>query len=205
MKSPYQYSHNPDGSIGIVGLPNIQVLTVAEQGCVRGRDWQTELSLPTYAEEWEQMAEVVGMSNRGLRFIVMDQSPSRLPGHPRLNPKTIVLPAQCPLELGHTGFVIGFVYRFTTAFDDVRDLVPSLFNVEVPLDLIEGDYVIAEAVLFDSPLADAAWEGLQLGIFSHTCAMTFMADGVESLVQVTLTCGDFPGCPGARILKTWEG
>lgn len=205
MKSPFQYLHRSDGTIGLVGLPHVKLDLIEGQGKVVGRNWQHELNLPTYQEEWDEMAEVRGMSNRAVRFIVMDESASRLPGHPRLNPQAIMLPKTCPLELGHSGFVVGFVHSFVCGFDELRAWTPELFGIEVPLDVIEGDYIVGTARLYDSQLSDAAWQGIQRKIFSHVCAMTFMADGKESLVQVSLVCGDFPGCENARILKTWEG
>lgn len=203
MKSQFQYRHGPNG-ITLEGLPNVRLSMIEEQGKVVGRNWQAELKLPVYQEEWEEWGLVRGMSRRSVRFIVMDESASRLPGHVRLNPQAIALPRSCPFELGHSGFLIGSVHAFITGFGDVRELVPSLFGFEVPLDLIEGDYIVGEARLFDSPLATKAWQGLQQNIFTHVCPMTFMADGVESLVQVTLTPGDFVGCENARILATWE-
>jgi hypothetical protein len=192
----------------LAGLPGVKLELIEAQGRVRGRDWQSELKLPIYAEEWEQWSEVRGMSSRHVRFIVMDESASRLPGHPRLNPQAITLPKEVPLELGHSGFVIGFVHSFITGFDELRNMIPELFGIEIPLDLIEGDYIVGEARLFDSLLADAAWRGLQQGIFSHTCPMIFSpaeSPSMESLAQVSLVCGDYAGCPGARVLKTWSG
>ena len=179
--------------------------TIEEQGHVIGRNWQQELELPTYQEEWEAMATVRGMSLRHVRFIVMDQSASRLPGHARLQPKAVILPSTCPFELGHTGFVIGNVYGFVTGFDELRELIPSLFNIEIPTEP-EGDFIIGTARLFDSALAQKAWEGLQLGIFTHVCPMIFTpaeSPGMQRLAQVSLVPGDFVGCEGARILTTW--
>lgn len=184
----------------------MQLELVEEQGRVTGRNWQDELRLPTYQEEWEAMAQVRGMSGRHVRFLCMDQSESRLPGHPRLNPKTVVLPEHgCPFELGHTGFVIGTVYAFITGFDDLRTEIPSLFGFALPFEP-EGDFIIGQAVLFDSDLANASWEGLQKEILTHVCPMTWRADaeGAEHLVQVTLTPGDYPGCPNSQILAMWE-
>ncbi|HSL05661.1 MAG TPA: hypothetical protein VK901_19225 [Nitrospiraceae bacterium] len=33
----------------------------------------------------------------------------------------------------------------------------------------EGQWILSEAELFDSALADAAWQGMQEQVFSHTC------------------------------------
>ena len=208
MNSPFQYRHAPDGTITLAGLPNVRLEMIEEQGHVTGRNWQHELELPTYQEEWEAMAQARRMSLRHVRFVVMDESASRLPGHTRLCPKTVVLPPQgCALELGHTGFVIGFVHAFITGFDELRSAIPSLFGFEIPPPAPEGDFIVGTARLFESPLAEKTWQGLQQGIFTHVCPMTFVASpsGRDTLVQVTLTTGDYAGCPGARILTTWEG
>jgi hypothetical protein len=79
-------------------------------------------------------------------------------------------------------------------------------QIEVPPD-VEGDCIIAQAQLFDSLLAEKAFEGLQRGIFTHVCPLILRKPdeplGTGQLVEVSLTTDDYPGCPGARILKTW--
>ena len=69
--------------------------------------------------------------------------------------------------------------------------------------------MIGEAQLYDSPLADIAWRGLQQGIFSHTCAVLAQepdeSDGTGSLAEIALVSEAEAACPGVRILKTWTG
>lgn len=207
--SAIQILRQQDGSMQIKDLPHVNVETIQEQGAVTGRNWQRELGLPTYYEEWEAMARIRGLSARHIRFVLMDESATRLPGNPRLQPQKVTLPATstCPFELGHTGFVVGVVYTFLLGFDELRTQIPSMFGFELPKGL-EGDYIIGQAQLFDSLLADKAWEGLQRGIFTHTCPVLFRQTeepaGTGQLVEVTLTPGDYPGCPGAGVLKIWD-
>ena len=37
----------------------------------------------------------------------------------------------------------------------------------------EGQWILGEAELFSFALADTAWQGLQVQIFSHTCPILF--------------------------------
>ena len=78
---------------------------------------------------------------------------------------------------------------------------------EIPAS-VEGDCIIAQAQLFDSPLAEKAWKALERGIFTHVCPMILRDNreplGTGMLVEVSLATDDNPGCPGARILKHWE-
>lgn len=203
-----QYAQQPDGSMTLKGLPHVTLETIEQQGSVTGRDWQGELGLPTYYEEWEAMAALrSNESRRGLRFVLMDESPTRLAGNPRLQPQRVTLSTTCQLELGHTGFVIGIVHRFVLGFDELRSQIPTMFGIEIPADL-EGDFIIGTALLFDSPLAEKAWEGLQRGIFTHVCPAllrpTSEPPGTGQLVQVSLVPGDYPGCPNARVIGGWS-
>ena len=72
----------------------------------------------------------------------------------------------------------------------------------------EGQWILSEAELFSSALADTAWQGVQEQIFSHVCPVLFTQPGEPigggQLIEVALTPGDFPGCQHARVLKTWE-
>ena len=80
-------------------------------------------------------------------------------------------------------------------------------GIEVPA-YVEGDCLIGDAQLFNSPLADRAWEAMEREIFSHVCVVVFrqntQALGTGQLVEVSLTTDDYPGCQNARILKAWE-
>ena len=202
--SPFQFTQQPDGSMGLANLPKMKLVTIDAQGAVVGRDWQTELGLPTYYEEWEEMGRIRTDQRRGrLTFVLMDESQTQLTGQPRLQPKQIVLATQCHLELGHSGFVIGAVTGYVLG---IGAPLPPWFNLIVPSGL-EGDLVIGHATLFDSPLAEKAQEGLTRGIFTHVCPVLWTPDGATvgtgGLVQVSLVPGDYPGCPNARVLE-WE-
>lgn len=205
--SPIQFAQQPDGSMRLESMPHVTLETIQEQGQVVGRDWQKELGLPQYYEDWELLARDTRLSAQYLRFVLMDEAVTRLQGHPRMQPQKVILPQVCPLELGHTSFLIGIVHAFILGFDAARQEIPSMLGIEVPRDL-EGDYIIGTAQLFDSLLAQKAWEGLQKNIFTHVCPNVFRPagepPGTGLLVQVTLAPGDYPGCPNARILKTWE-
>ncbi|HSL03726.1 MAG TPA: hypothetical protein VK901_09335 [Nitrospiraceae bacterium] len=206
--SPIQYVHQPDGRITLEGLPNVAVQVIAEQGAVQGRDWQRELGLPTYHEEWEAMARPRSLtSGRTIRFVLMDESQTRFPGHPRLQPHRVMLPypMRCPLTLSHTGFVVGTVYSFLLISEQDHEALKRM-AIDLP-DFTEGQWILSEAELFSSALADKAWQGLQEQIFSHTCPVLLAKPGepigAGELIEVALTPGDYPGCPGARVLKTW--
>lgn len=203
--SPFQFKEAPDGSMSLKDHPNVRLDTIEEQGTVKGRDWQSELKLPVYFEEWEALARIKSPFYRGsLTFIVMDESPTRLPGHPRLQPKQIVLSTVCGLELGHSGFVVGMVHSYHLGIDDLQRTLPSRLNVKLPAE-VEGDFLIAQATFFDSLLADRALEGLKRNIFTHTCPVLWTPDGAPTgtgaLVQVALVPGDYPGCPNAKVIN----
>ena len=207
--SPIQYAHQPDGRITVEGMPNVNIRTIAEQGAVQGRNWQQELELPTYYEEWEAMARPHSLtSGRRIQFVLMDESVTRLQGNPRLQPQHIMLPypMKCPLTLSHTGFVVGTVYSFLLISEPDREALKRL-GIDQP-DFTEGQWILSEAELFDSTLADTAWQGLQGQIFTHTCPVLLTKPGEPigggQLIEVALTPGDFPGCQNARVLKTWE-
>lgn len=191
--SPFQFTQQPDGSMTLPDFPNVALSTVEGQGSVLGRDWAKELDLPVYWEEWEALAKPRSDKHHGtLTFILMDEAPTRLPGHPRMDPRQITLPTACPLELGHQGFIIGFVHSY------LFGAVPRPANVQ-------GTYIIGHATFFDSALADKAIEGITQGVFTHVCPVVWAPPGVPigtgQLAQVSLVPGDFPGCPNARILN----
>jgi len=147
------------------------------------------------------MARIRSDARKGtLTFVLMDESKTNLVGHPRMQPKQIALPTQCSLELGHSGFLIGSLYGYFLG------RLPPGFNV--PLPTLEGDFIIGMAHFFDSPLAEKAQEGLQRGIFTHVCPVVWSPPGAPvgtgMLTQTTLTTGDYPGCPHARVLG-WSG
>jgi len=209
--SPVQFTQGQDGSMGLEGFPHVRLATVAGQESVAGRDWRTELGLPRYFEEQEQLAKVRSndLSGRHVRFVLLDESQPRIPGQPPYRAKAVRIPQAVQFELGHAGFVIGEVHTFLPAFDELRQALPRALGIELPEGLSpQGDYIIATGSLFDSPLAEKAWEGLARGIFTHVCPVICRPDGEPEgggeLVQVSLVPADMPGIPNARVLKTWE-
>jgi hypothetical protein len=206
--SPIQYVHHPDGRITLEGLPNVTVETILEPGAVPVRDWQQELKLPIFHEEWELMGRPRSLtSGRRIQFVLMDESRTRLPGQPRLQPHRLMALSRmkCPLTLSHTGLVVGTVYTFLLVSD--HRVARSLLGMEPP-DFTVGHWILSEAELFHSPLADAAWQGLQAQVLTHACAVLLAkpgeAIGGGQLIEVALTPRHYPGCQNARVLKTWE-
>lgn len=209
MKSPYQqYVHHADGLVTLEGHPGVKLDVIQDQGRATARAIDQELGLPTYFEEWEVLATPQGLSPRMVRFVLLDESETRLQGNPRLQPRRITLPSNaiCPLEFGHRGFVVGAVSAFFMGFKENADDLRHM-QIDIP-DWVEGECILAQAQLFDSPLADKAWEALQRGIFTHVCPLILRQNhepiGTGQLVEVSLTTDDYPGCPGAKILKIWE-
>ena len=68
--------------------------------------------------------------------------------------------------------------------------------------------MVGIAELYDSPLADFAWLGLERKIFTHVCAVLNQTPedpfGTGDLVEIALVSELEAGCPGAKILRTWE-
>ena len=209
MKSSYQqYVHHADGLVTLEGHPGVKLDVIQDQGRATARAIEQELGLPTYFEEWEALATPQWLSRRMVRFVLLDESETRLQGHPRLQPRLITLPptGTCWLEFGHRGFVVGAVSAFFMGFkENVDDL--RRMQIDIPA-WVEGECIIAQAQLFASPLAAKAWEALQRGIFTHVCPLILRQDheaiGTGQLVEVSLTTGDYPGCPGAKILTMWD-
>ncbi len=120
-------------------------------------------------------------------------------------------PGRYLFTLGHTGFVIGDCYVLTLLLKDSvgRALLPTTLDLPDFEDLVEGDCIIGQALLYDSALADIAWRGLQQDIFSHACAVLLQEpddpDGASGLAEIALVSEVEAGCPGARVLKSWLG
>ncbi len=199
-----------DETWALRNFPEATVLAVEEDG--PPRNWLSELGLPANREDLEILARPRGLSTRRLSFILLDESPTRFPGHPCLKPEKIGLPPSVQLELGHIGYAIGTVDYFVPLLQS-RKLSPGpvlLQSVE-PHSIQfspEGSFIVAHARLFDSELATAAWRGAEKGVFTHACPIIYRrpdepADG-GTLIQVSLVCGDFPGCANARVLRRWE-
>ncbi len=195
-----QFTQTSSGGWGVEQAPNTPTFTVQDSEPVR--DWLAELDLPKDWGKLEAMAQPKGMSTRRLRFILVDESLTALPGIPRFKPQQwLFFPGeQYRFTLAHLGFVIGSVTNIWRA-------KPGEFEPGT----VEGAAILAEATLYDSALADAAWRGIQQGIFGHACGVVHMwraplPDGGEvakdELLEVALI--DRPGCRNARILRSWE-
>lgn len=205
--SPFQFSEHPDGSPRLDQFPGLKLETVEQQGQVTGRDWQHELGMPHWFEEWEALATITSARRHGeLKFVLMDHSATNLPGHPRLNPTLMTLPTVCPLELAHTGFIVGMLYAYILATEEGRPSLPTWLHLTLPPT--EGDVLIGFAQFINSGLAKLAQEGLRRKIFTHVCPTVFKPegapDGTGLLVQVSLVPGDYPGIENARIFSFTE-
>lgn len=157
-------------------------------------DWLQALDLPKDWEQLDRLSEYQGFSDRFLRCIIADESPTRFPGSPRLCPQSYRLPDQpVGLTLAHLGYNIGVVWAMELK-------APH----EVPET--EGHCLLGSVRFLDSELADAAWQGIQRGIFRHVCGVLKRQGeepfGSGELLEVALI--DRPGCPGARILASWD-
>ncbi len=205
--SPVQYVQAADGSMSLKDLPHLTLVAIEEQGTVIGHDWQRELGLPTYHDEWEALAHVDGLGPHRVAFVLADESKTRLPGGLRLCPPQITLPQTVPLEIGHTGFVVGVCFAWCRSEGESRPLMSELLGMELPGDL-DGEHIVGFAQLFQSRLAEIAWVGLQQHVFTHVCPNILQPHGAPAgtgtAVQVTLTPGDFPGCQNARVLRFWD-
>lgn len=203
-----QYEHHPDGRVSLKGQPGVTVDAIAEQDLERATAaafaLEKELGLPHYFEEWQALAHASDMSSRMLRFILMDESASRLVGSPRYQPRNITWSASCALEFGHRGFLVGRLTSIIQCFDLPAEVLKAL-GIDDP---VEGACLIGEAQLFKSRLADKAWEAIQRGIFTHVCPLLFRQPhqtlGTGQIVEVSLVTGELPGCRNARMLKAWE-
>lgn len=206
-RSLFQFD-NPDGSSPrLENFPNLRLETIEQQATAKGRDWQTELGMPTYFEEWEQMARFRSTARRGdLKFVVADESQTNLPGHPRLQPKLLSLTTVCPLELAHSGFIVGMVYAYVLGIEEGRYALPPWLTLTLPQT--KGDTLVACAQFIDSPMAEKAIEGLRRKIFTHICPTVFRPDGAPegsgAVLQVSLVPGDFPGIENARVFSFTE-
>lgn len=199
-KSQIQFEHRPDGTVGLVGRPDVILKVHEQQAQASVPPYERLLGLPAYEEEWDALAIAQDLSGRFVRFVLCDQSRTKHRGNYPLQPARIRLqPARYPLTWGHRGYVIGFCFPVM--------LHPNEERVDVP-DFVEGDCIIGVAELFDSKLADIAWTGMARKIFTHTCAVLNQKpedpDGAGDLVEIALVSEPEAACPGARVLKTWE-
>lgn len=197
-KSPVRFDLLPDGQCAMSGLPGVTVVRneLPEiQICVR--DWLAELGLPKDWNALDAMARPSGLSERRFRALIGDESPTRFRGAFRYRPSEWKVQAGGQrLTLAHLGYIVGL-------FEHVWYGHPE----EAPH--AEGTFLMGQARLYDSRLADAAWEGIRRGIFGGVCAVVVRpADaepGTGELVEVALAELDQVGQPAARIVETREG
>ncbi len=186
------------GTVAVDGIPGVQVDTVEAVLTIEGqpvRDWLVELGLPKHWETLEAMATPRGYSKRWVRFVVGDESRTAFPGKWRQVPRLWRYHRSgYLLTLAHLPFVLGVCH---TVWRGNPEEAPGA----------EGACVLSEARLYDSDLADAAWRGIQQGIFIGVSPILerrgMDPQGGGAILEIGLT--DQPVCPGARILKTWEG
>lgn len=190
-KSRLQYT--AEGSVTLDGAPFGGPVDVCEDPDPPF-DWLAALELPKDWALLDRLSEYQSFSDRFVRFVLADESPTRFPGAPRLRPRAYRYHphGMVHLTLEHIGYNIGAVWSIEPGLPD-----------EVPN--ADGYFLVGSARLYDSALADAAWRGIHSGIFGHVCAVLGRAPqdlfGSGAVLEVAVI--NRPGCPGARILKTW--
>lgn len=158
------------------------------------RDWLAELDIPKDWDKIEAMARPRGFGWRRLTFIIADESPLHFPGQPRLRPGTWTFRESGQmLILAHLQFAVGVLQRVWLAQPgEVTD--------------VEGQAILGEAALYNSPLAEATWLGIQRGIFTGVSPIVIrnLTDpfGGGELLEVGI--GDNHIGPKAKLLRTWD-
>lgn len=56
-KSHIQFEHRPDGTVGLVGRPDVVLQVHEDQAHAGFPAWETALELPQFEEQWEALAE----------------------------------------------------------------------------------------------------------------------------------------------------
>ncbi len=193
----FRYDLTP-GGVRMSGLPGVFIASaVAPEVHGPVRNWLSELDLPLDWDALEILARPRGLSPRYFRCVVSDESLMRgfpVPWRNRLGEWKVRLGGQ-PLTLAHLGYAIG-----------VMELL--WFGRPGEAEPVEGLFLMGQARLYESPLADAAWRGIQQGIFGAVCAVVVRPIEIElgggELVEVALGELDQVGCVNARILEAWE-
>lgn len=194
MTSPIQLRQGNDSTWTVNGLDASRAQVETMQDDEPPFDWLAALEIPKDWHKISAMAVPSGLSQRWLRFVVCDESVTRLPGAYRFQPPRLTFkPSGQLLTLSHLGFAIG---------------VTQYMNHGTPgeVEHVEGAYILGVAELFSSLLADAAWRGLQEEIFQFVSPVVVRQAsepaGTGEILEVGIT--DRPCCPGARILKAWD-
>ncbi|ALA60201.1 hypothetical protein [Nitrospira moscoviensis] len=208
-KSTIQFTHGADGSVQMEGRADVSLLKVQKPQGYTPFLWMDQLSLPRFQEDWEWAAHPKGLSRRHLRFILADESPLRTPGQRTYDPSKILVqypPDYYALTLSHTGFIIGFTQPEALIPSERREDWLAL-GIRIPETTV-GQCLIFKAVLYESPLADAAWRGIERGILTHSCAVLADFDPDQNmpgtLREVAIGPSEEVGCSGAKILQHWE-
>ena len=193
-KSPIQYTQGENGTwaVSVPGIAVTAVETVVDDEPVF--DWLAVLDIP---KDWDKIAAMAvpnGDAPCWIRFIACDESITKLTGAVHLQPARMTFkPSGQLLTLAHLGYAIGIC----------REL---RFGLPNEVTNVEGSFIMGEAQLYKSSLADAAWRGIKEGIFQHVSAIVVRPSneppGVGCLVEIGVV--DRPGCQNARILKAWE-
>lgn len=200
-KSPIQFSHQADGTVQLAGRPDVVLKVHQDQAQAITPAWERTLGLPIYQEEWDALAIAHGLSGRFIQFVLCDESPTKHVGHVPLQPAKIrVHPARYHFTLSHTGYVIGSAFPVL--------LIPKDLAQANRPDFVEGDCLVGTCELYDSPLANLVWRGLEQKIFSHTCAVLSQTaedpDGCGDLVEIALVSAPEAACRAAKVLRHWE-
>lgn len=189
FKSPFQLQVGPTG-VSVEGMPQLTAHTIKEKHPVR--DWLAELSIPKDWNAIDQMAIPKGLSCRKLECILADSSPTRLPGNPRFDVNKWTYPnGGLYLELGHLGRYVGVLEHIWLGS-------PSKVKIAEP------PFLMAQATLFDSELADRAWWGLQQAIFTHISPVALSPTNDPAVILTYAGLVDIPACDNALVLKFWE-
>ena len=184
-------AQHPDGEWYVEGVERVQRVEVVRDD-TPVRDWLAELDIPKDWTLLDEMATPRGLSGRHLLAILGDESPTKLPDAPLLQPATWTWGADIAVTLSHLPLVVGVASM-------VMHAKPGAWPDTT------GETVVGILRLYDSPLAAKAWEGVERGIFRFTsCILERPLDappGTGRIQEIGLT--DSPGCPNARVTETW--
>ena len=145
--SPLQFLHLADGSVQIVGRPYVTIKVHEDQAHTGVPEWERQLGLPKFQEEWEALSIDRGFSDRFVRFVLCDQSRTKHVGNYPLQPARIrIQPGSYLFTLGHSGFEIG---RCPVVKLHPKEMTRVFLHLP---NFVDGDCLIGEAQLYDSPL-----------------------------------------------------
>jgi hypothetical protein len=212
-KSFLQVRQRPDGTWYQEDAPDV-LLRIAENADPP-RDVLAELGVPKDWAELERWAQPLGFCNRYLEFVLVDEGPTRLQGGHPMRPAELTFMLPTPLVFDHLGFVVGALTGVRMGTEPER------------VEGVTGDFLIGTGRLYRSPLAAAAWRGIERGLFPGVCAVHLFGQhltpppGVQGMVRHAV--GDRavfvepgkgliaevgivhqPACPGAKFLRSWE-